>query len=152
MTFDSIDALKNYILSRSEIAIKNAQLEIHAIIDRFLMQYYSEYDPSLYERTYQLLHSLVKSDVKSTGNGWTAEVYFDVSMLDYSVKTLKGIGTWANKNWSEQTTLENAMTGALPHGGYASGTPIWTESMNIIDAKAIEILKKHLIAAGISLK
>ena len=150
MTFNSIDALKNHILSRCEEAIKNAQLEIHAIIDRFLMQYYAEFDPSLYERTYQLLHSLVKSDVKSTGNGYEAEVYFDVSMLDYSVKTLKGIGTWANKNWSEEKTLSAAAHGS--HGGWVSGTAIWDDPMKIIDATAIEILKKHLIAAGIPLR
>ena len=150
MTFNSTDELKNYILSKCEEAIQNAQLEVHAIIDRFLMQYYAEYDPSLYERTYQLLHSLVKSDVKSTGNGYEAEIYFDVSMLDYSVKTLKGIGTWSNKNWSEQTTLEAAAHGS--HGGWTSGTAIWDDPMKIIDAKAIQILKKHLIAAGIPLR
>lgn len=149
MTFDSTDALKNYILSKCGEAVKNAQLEVHAIIDRFLMQYYAEYDPVMYERTYQLLHSLVKSDVKSTGNGFEAEIYFDVGLLDYSMKTVNGI-TRPNKGWSEQATLESAAHGS--HGGYVGGTAIWDDALKIIDAKGIEILKKHLIAAGIPLK
>ena len=150
MTFTSVEALKSYILSCCAEAIEAAQQEVYLLIDRFLMQYYAEFDPVLYQRTYQLLHSLVKSSVKSTGNGYEAEVYFDVSMLDYSVKTLKGVGTWANKNWSEHETLSAAAHGS--HGGYIGGTAIWDEPLQILDAKASEMLKRHLIAAGIPLK
>ena len=149
MTFDSTDALKNYILSQCAIAIRYAQMEVFNIIDKFLMNYYSEFSPEVYERTQQLLHSLVKSDIKSTGDGYEAEIYFDVGLLDYSMKTINGIQV-PNKGWSEQATLEAAAHGS--HGGWVSGTAIWDDPMKIIDAKAIEILKKHLIAAGIPLR
>lgn len=149
MTFDSLDALESYILSKCEEAVKKAQLEVYAIIDRFLMEYYAEFDPVMYERTYQLLHSLVKSDVKATGNGYVAEVYFDVSLLDYSMKMVNGVSV-PNKGWSEQATLESAAHGS--HGGYIGGTAVWDSPLKIIDAKAIEILKKHLISVGIPLR
>lgn len=149
MTFDSVDELKNYILSRSAIAIRYAQVEIFNIIDKFLMQYYSEFSPVVYERTQQLLHSLVKSDIKSTGDGWIAEVYFDVGLLDYSIKYINGIAV-PNKGWSEEKTLSAAAHGS--HGGWTSGTAVFDDPLKILDAKAIDILKKHLIAAGIPIK
>lgn len=149
MTFDSTDALKNYILPKCAIAIRYAQMEIFNIIDKFLMNYYGEFSPEVYQRTQQLLHSLVKSDIKSTGSGYEAEVYFDVGLLDYSMKTINGI-TVPNKGWSEEKTLSAAAHGS--HGGWVSGTAIWDDPMEIIDSKAIEILKKHLIAAGIPLR
>ena len=87
MTFNSMEELKNYILSKSQSAVRVAQEEVYGIIHKFVKQYYSEYDPSVYERTYQLLRSLVKTDVISTGNGWEAQIYFDIGALDYTIKT-----------------------------------------------------------------
>ena len=150
MTFDSLDALKNYILSRSQVAIKMAQEKVFKIIEDFLLQYYMEFSPEVYVRTYQLLCSLVKTDIKQTANGWVAEIYYDVSRLDYSVKTLNGIGTWANKNWSEQQTLEAAAHGS--HGGWVSGTAIWDDPILVLKKDGINILKQSLIAAGIPVR
>lgn len=161
MTFNSMKELENYILSHSKVAIEAAQRRVFDVIDRFLKQFYSEYSPVLYHRTEQLMKSLVKSDIKSTGNGWIAEVYFDLSKLDYSVKTLEGIGTWGNtykrNDWTKANdawVLETAMIGSAPHGGYvpAEGKPIWTESLKVLNQEAINILKQELIEAGIPIK
>lgn len=149
MTFNSLDALESYILSQSAVALRHAQVEVFNIIDKFLMNYYSEFSPEVYQRTQQLLHSLVKSDIKSTGNGWVAEVYFDVGLLDYSMKTINGVKV-PNKGWSEAKTLSAAAHGS--HGGWVSGTAIWDDPMKILDDKAIDILKNNLVAAGIPIK
>ena len=154
MTFNSMEELKNYILSCSKEAIEMAQIRVFDIIDKFLERFYSEYTPVLYERTRQLLHSLVTTDIKSTGNGWVAEVYFDASLMDHSIKGLQGIGMWYNKGWSEEKILETAMIGEHPHGGWptTNETQIWTESMKVLNKDAINILKQELINAGIPVR
>lgn len=165
MTFNSIDELKNYILSRSKVAIEQAKEKVYDKIAEFLFKFYEEFEPDVYVRTYQLLCSLVKTDVKSTGNGWVAEVYFDLGALNYSKRIVpqgqpwssyaKPENTFHKENWGKENdawVLETAMTGALPHGGYAGGTAIWTESMKILNAEKRSLLKNALIDAGIPVK
>ena len=165
MTFDSIDALKKYILSRSKVAIEAAREKVYDKIADVLFQFYGEFPPDVYVRTYQLLCSLVKTDVVSTGNGWTVEIYFDLGALDYSTRIVpqgqpwsswaKPENTYHKENWGKENdawVLETAMTGAKPHGGYASGTAIWTESMNILNKEKRDILKNALIQAGIPVR
>lgn len=161
MTFDSMDALKNYILAQSQIAVDRAKEKVCYVINHFLTEFYKEFDPSVYERTEQLLRSLVKTDVRSTGDGWTAEVYFDLDALDYSWRLVNGQREekegWShtgNKN-SDEWVLETAMTGEYPHGGYkgANGnTQIWTESMKILNRDAIQMLTDELKKAGIPVR
>lgn len=168
MTFDSLEALESYILSKSGVAIKMAQEKIFNLIEDYILKYYSEFDPSVYERTYQLLCSLVKTAVKSTGNGWVAEVYFDASTLDYHIKHLHGQpvaggyrhpyvphvvtpdGTFQNPKGDAGKVLESAAHGS--HGGYTSGTAIWDDPMKILNKEAYNMLKKALIDAGIPVK
>lgn len=162
MTFNSIDELKNYILSQSGVAIKEAQEKIANIINHFLTEYYREFEPEVYVRTYQLLCSLIKSDVKSTPNGWYAEVYFDLDALDYATRVVPSQFAWASSDntyhrndWTKENdewVLETAMTGSRPHGGYASGTAVWKESMNVLSKEGIAILKEKLIQAGVPVK
>ena len=162
MTFNSLDELKNYILSRSKVAIEQAREKVYDVIAKFLFQFYEEFEPDVYVRTYQLLCSLVKTDVKQTGNGWTAEVYFDVNALDYSTRVVpiqfhgaSSNNTYQRNSWTHENdlwVLETAMTGAKPHGGYESGTAIWKESLKVLNKEKRSILKKSLIDAGIPVK
>ena len=149
MKFRSEEEIKSYIMSRIKNSVAMSEKKAHEIINNFLKQYYSEFSPSVYERTYQRLHSLVKSEVASTGNGYKAEIYFDISKLDYSMKLVNGKQV-PNKGWSEEKTLEAAMTGS--HGGYSFGTPIWTESETMLNANMINILKQYLISSGIPIR
>lgn len=161
MTFDSMDALKNYILSCSEIAIERATTKVNYIINHFLTQFYNEFTPDVYVRTEQLLRSLVKTHAVKTANGWAAEVYFDLSALDYSTRIVPSGKSWSKDNtfhknpWTDENTewvFETAMTGSKPHGGYASGTAIWTESIKELNAEKRNILRQALIDAGIPVK
>lgn len=168
MTFNSVEALKNYILTHSQVAVDIAKEKIALIINHFLTEYYKEFEPEVYVRTYQLLNSLVKTDVKLVGNEWVAEVYFDLDALDYSTRIVphgqpwsgyaKPENTYHREDWEDKNTkwvLETAMTGGNtgnPHGGYASGTAIWTESMRVLSKEGIKILKQELIKAGIPVK
>lgn len=168
MTFDSLAALESYILSRSGVAIQLAQERVYQVINRFVKEYYAEFSPAVYERTYQLFSSLVKTGIKQTGNGWVAEVYFDASNLDYHIKHLHGQpvaggyrhpyvphvvtpdGTFQNPKGDAGKVLESAAHGS--HGGYTSGTAIWDDPMKILNKEAYNMLKKALIDAGIPIR
>lgn len=165
MTFKTQKELEDYILKKSEVAVKLAQEKVAMIINSVLTQFYKEYDPVWYFRTEQLLRSLTKSKIELTSNGWVAEVYFDISALDYSTRVIPiqlshsdkitSDNTYHRNPWTDENTawvLETAMIGDKPHGGYEEGTAIWTESMNILSVEAINILKEKLIQAGIPVK
>lgn len=83
MVFKSEAELKAFLLPKIKKAVVDVEEKAHRIIDDCLKQFYSEFEPNEYIRTQQLLHSLVRSGVKSTGNGYEAEVYFDAGLLNY---------------------------------------------------------------------
>ena len=118
MVFKNEKQLEAFLLQKCKAAVVSVEEKVHRVIDDCLKQFYSEFDPDEYIRTSQLLHSLVRSGVKSVGNGFEAEVYFDVGALNYTTGS-----------WSSETVLNVAMKSEVPHGGYAGGTAIWSVSM-----------------------
>lgn len=151
MVFKSENELKNFLLKGCQNAVIQAEEKVHRVIDDCLRQFYSEFSPDEYIRTEQLLHSLVRSGVKSTGNGFEAEVYFDVSKLNYQqgvVPTQHGTGY---ATWSEEKVLDVAMQSDTPHGGYAGGTAVWRESRAQL-GNIYELLTQELRAQGIPIK
>lgn len=156
MVFKNEAQLKKYILDKCKVAIAEAEKEIYQIIDLHLNQFYNEFEPEEYIRTRQLFHSLVRSGVKSTGNGYVAEVYFDASKLNYEqgVMPLKHTpehGRYGWATWDGNKVLDVAMTSGKPHGGYASGTAIWNESMAKIGDIGLLLVQK-LEANGIPIR
>lgn len=151
MTFKNEKQLRDFLLQKCKVAIVSAEEKVHRTIDDCLKQFYAEFDPDEYIRTSQLLHSLVRSGVKSTGDGFEAEVYFDVGLLNYQkgvVPTQHGTGF---ATWDSETVLRVAMESGVPHGGHVSGTAIWTESMVRL-GNIFELLKQELINQGIPIK
>ena len=60
------DSLKNALII--------AQSKAYQCINSFIKEYYAEYEPVEYERTYSFYKSLVKSDIRKTKNGYVCEV------------------------------------------------------------------------------
>lgn len=149
MTFKNETQLKSFLLEKCKIAVIEAEQKVHRVIDRYLGQYYSEFEPEEYIRTSQLLHSLVKSGVKSTGNGFEAEVYFDDKMMHYKTGVIPTKHGTGYATWGAGEVLDTAMHGS--HGGYISGTAIW-EASNASLGNIYELLKRELIAQGIPIK
>ena len=126
-------------------AVTRAQEQVYKIIDLYLQRFYADYDPVVYERTRQFLHSLVKGGVEKVGNGYAAKVYFDLSYV-YS--------TGANPSGED-------VMGAAAYGGHGAkglkvvnggGEDAWFTPLEILDAEAIDILKRMLISEGIPIK
>ena len=146
MTFKNEAQLKAFILAKCQSALSNAQEKVYKIIDLHIQRFYADYDPVMYDRTYQLMHSLVKSSIIPVGNGYKAEVYFDLGSIGYS--------TGAQPSGGQ-------VFGAAAYGGhganglrvvYGGGADIWQTPKEILDAEAIEILVQELKAAGIPIK
>lgn len=140
-----IDAIRKDILKKSRLAIMKTQDEVYSIIKNFVYKYYGSYDPKMYDRTYQLLASLVQTRVVSTGSGYAAEVYFDYGSISY--------------NTGAKPSGLQVMNAAAYGGHGAEGlrvidgsVGVWNDPKQILDAQAMEILKKNLIAAGIPIK
>lgn len=146
MGFKSEDELKAFILSKCQNALVKAQEKVYKIIDLYVQRFYADYDPVSYHRTYQLMKSLVKSEVYQSGNGYKARIYFDLGSIEYL--------TGARPS-GEQVMSQAAYGG---HGAsglkvvYGSGEDMWNTPLGILDAEAINILRDMLIAEGIPIK
>lgn len=154
MKFKNEKQLETFLLAKCRAAVAGTEQKIHSIIDKCLRQFYAQFDPDEYIRTEQLLHSLVKSDVKQVGNKFVAEVYFDVGALNYDtgvVPTQSGTGY---ATWDGETVLRVAMESDVPHGGYAKGTAIWTKSQATIQTLGgvYEMLERELRMMGIPIR
>ena len=171
LTFNTINEIKEYIIKQSKKALEDERDRIFNILNDFLHQYYTEFTPEYYERTYQLLQSCVRTEVVQNGdNGWKARVYFDWKNLDYSIKyftderwkiedgyinpfSYSGMtshnGSFPN-NGDAYKVVESAMHGS--HGGYIDGTAIWDEGIEKIKQNFRSELKTILRKNGIPIR
>lgn len=154
MVFKSEEQLKSFVLAKCRNAVANTEQKVHNVIDSFLNAYYGEFTPDEYIRTNKLMHSLVKTGVKKVGNGFEAEVYFDVGKLNYEqgmmpLQHTPEHGRYGWATWTGDKVLDTAMNGS--HGGYIDGTPIWNASMGQL-GNIVELLKQELIKQGIPIK
>ena len=146
MVFKNEAELRNYVLPKMKNAIVKAQAQVYQIVDRFVKEFYAEYPPEVYERTYQLYRSLVKSNIIPTKNGYEAEVYFDLSSIDYVTGSRpSGEQVMGAAEWGRHGAMGLAVADF-------KGTSIWHEPLDILNAEAINILKKMLISEGIPIK
>lgn len=150
MTFKDEKQLEKFLLQKCKAAVAEAEQKVHQVIDRCLDQYYGEFKPDEYIRTYQLLHSLVKSGVAPDGNGFKAIVEFDASKMNYQtgVVPLQSGGT-GYATWGAAEVLDTAMHGS--HGGYIDGTAIWDTSLAVL-GDIYKLLERELKAQGIPIK
>lgn len=144
MVFKSEAELEKFILSKCKSAMIKAQEKVYKILDLYMQRFYADYDPVIYERTYQFMKSLVKSDVRQVGNEVVADVYFNLGYM---------------YNTGAKPSGEQVM-GVAAFGGHGAkglnvvygGEDMWYTPLEILDAEAIEILKNMLIAEGIPIR
>lgn len=144
MLIHNSNELKQALLPKMREAIQKTQMQIYDIIDQVLQDFYNDYTPEYYKRTYQLLRSLVHSDIEELPNGYRATVYFDYTKLKYK------------KSWSGAKEMEfggvRGLRGYRKTGGVILAPKFWLDPKNEIDGKVISMLLSNLRAAGIPIR
>ena len=144
------------IEGRIQLALKQTQDVVAKCLQESITDYYKEKIfrggtssiPAVYERTYTLLNSMVKTDVVKNGNTFHCEVKIDDSYLSY---------TYPN---STNTGLDVLQANEL--GGWHGASDdfqklgehhIWTEAINNIadECGILAIFKKKLKKCGINI-
>lgn len=142
-------------MSHIDTGIKRAMIlmqeKVYQVIDRFVKEYYVDYTPEEYIRTYQLYKSLVKSEIVASGKGYEARVYFDLSRLDYYVQQTRSRGTSYRNDVSQYDLANLVVTNASHgyHGKYKGEADIWDSPIDLLDSSARLMLKNALVSAGI---
>lgn len=95
-TISNMKELEKAIQGRLSLALKFTQQEIYKVIQENIKNYYEEkvfYDrisgnmsaiPDVYDRTYQFLNSLIKTDVIIKNGTVSCSVMIDTESLDYT--------------------------------------------------------------------
>lgn len=149
MVFKNKNELLDFLYNKAYESLIRAQGVVYEIIHDVIVQFYEDYDPILYERTEQLLNSLVKGRVYPSSKGYMVDIYFDLSSLNYVT--------------GNQPTGEQVMAAASQglHGAIGAdllyvegnrGVGVWKDSLKVLDAEAIRILKDRLIEQGIPIR
>lgn len=154
MVFKTKKELKNYLMSKMQDSIKEAQQKVYDVLYEFIDQFYQEFSPEEYQRIFHLYKSLMKSEIIESGKTYKAVVYFDASQMDHQV--LDGYYGEAREpsEWSEEQILHTALIGEHPHGGYskAPGQGILINGMPVIKEEALQWLINALQQNGIPIK
>lgn len=149
MVFKNDNELKSFLLQKCKEAISQTQNKIYAIIKKSLVLFYQDYDPILYERTNQLLHSLVKSDIRQVGGGYRAEVYFDLGSISYITGNMP---TGAQVMKAASFGEHGAVGKDLQYVGGNTGVDVWNTPLQEIDANAVDMIVRELRAQGIPIR
>lgn len=79
----SMNDLTKIIESRIQQALKMTQQEIFEVIQQHITDYYHEYTPHMYQRTWEFLNSLIKTDITKTNGVISCAVEIDKNYLSH---------------------------------------------------------------------
>lgn len=135
--------LENFIESACAKAIKMTCDELLGKLQDLIMsEYYDSYDSLTYDRTYQFYRSAMTQMLSDS----VGMIFMDADAMDYP---FSGRG-WA---WNGQLQLESANQGI--HGGWSTNESkqhrFWDAFEEYCDKNAMKILRKNLIAQGLTL-
>lgn len=97
----SMSDLTKIIESRIQQALKMTQQEIFEVIQQHITDYYHEYTPRIYQRTWEFLNSLIKTNIVKTNGTISCTVEIDKEYLSYRYKggaTGLEVATYANQH------------------------------------------------------
>ena len=140
MKFNSLKDMNKYVNSQMK-EIVNTQLseKILLTLRDFVESTVYANEPSQYERTYQLLNSLIVGETKSVGNLIACSVYFDSSKISQ---------TKADNGWNQHMSVYGytnyngePINEMLPYWlNYGTDSPIYSHEDHQFLEKTIESL------------
>lgn len=159
--------LEPKIRSTIELVAEDVKKEI----DKYLQQYYDEYDPAFgkslkslfYQRTDQLKKCCKIGKSEISGGTVSIEVYLDIDSLHYSTtgadayKTVVAANAGLHGGWNVSSLQSGQVSWSAISGNtgesFGSGTQIWEEPMQelIHTGKLIVLFKQCAQKRGITL-
>ena len=100
-TIKSMSDLTKVIEPRIQQALKMTQQEIFEVVQQHITDYYHEYSPRMYQRTWEFLNSLIKTEIVKSSNGISCSVEIDKDYLSYRYQggaTGLDVVTYANQH------------------------------------------------------
>ena len=136
-TFTSIVELQGAMEQCCTVAIQNACEILLAELQRLIRsEFYDQYTPSQYNRTYQFLESATKEMMTDL----CGRVFMDAGRMNY-----------LEPHWTGETQLEAANNSI--HGGiHVNGGRYWDSFMEYCNANALNILKQELRKQGLNVR
>lgn len=146
MRINNDSALTKAIMNTMQGALRDIQNKAYGVIKYYMNEYYTEYSPIWYERTFAFYKSLVKSEIIKIPKGYKCSVYIDLDKMDeYYRNTGQEVMDMINSGYHFHTSLNGSER--IHNGVYSDpydakgdrkGTAVWDESMD-------EISKKNLV-------
>lgn len=142
MIIKNMTDLNKALKQIAEQTLLEAQEEVHRCIENFVKQYYSEYSPTVYQRTYQFMESITKTSIKTRGSTIICEVYIDTN-LDYKSATGHEVVEMINSGYHAMKKMGSARD--IP------GTKVWDDCIEFIEKYNIFIdtFKQSLVKQGL---
>ena len=136
-TFTSIVELQGAMEQCCTVAIQNACEILLAELQRLIRsEFYDQYTPTMYNRTYQFLESATKEMMTDL----CGRVFMDAGRMNY-----------LEPHWTGEVQLEAANEGL--HGGYIKREGrYWDSFMEYCNANALNILKQELRKQGLNVR
>lgn len=109
--------LKRVMQQAAKQALSEVEEQIKVCIDNYVRQYYTEYTPHQYKRTYQFLRSITKTEVVVRGNTISCDIHIDM-----------------NLHYSEPASEVIDIINQGYHGNKSiNGTPVWQTAMDRVN-------------------
>lgn len=152
---DISDLTKIFELRVSK-ALSATQNEIYKVIQKHISDYYREkvfsYGtsaiPVVYERTYQFLNSLIKTNIVSYGDGFGCSVEIDMKSLDY-IQPAEVVIDMIYRGYHADKSLNNGSY-ETPHNIRTLGN-FWKDSIEELGGEVgiMNLMKQNLIKHGV---
>lgn len=133
--------LKYYVENQLQLAVENTVEKLNEIVEKFMIEFYADYEPNTYDRTYQL-RDCIRCEISL--DGLSGVVYLDYGTLEY----LTGFQPSGWQVVDASSRGEHGATGLHIENG--SGVKTWDQPY--LDNKAKEILISRIKAAGIPIR
>lgn len=139
--------LKNFVNERIAVALELTRDEIFKIVLHYCEEYYDEYLPNEYHRTYKLLHNCQKSEISKNGNEYSFWVGWNDNYLKFIYPGEDEVsGLWVLQEYNSGT-----------HGTYLPfgkrGSNFWDLSITDIENQGgiNNIFKKNCKLCGLNI-
>lgn len=139
--------LEEMLNARMKKALKDTQKYIYDILKQTVVDFYHDYTPEQYERTYEFIKSVIKTDIKMVGNSAQCTVEVKREYLDYRYPSDKWYGDpvtgYMVADWAAR-----GLHGGWKHG--KQGKEFWMDNYDLFD-KFLNEFKTNLELHGLTI-